>query len=353
MLMLSRRYQEAMTVVRTSREIQLAARPLGEPVESDFRMVTTEVPDPGPGEVLVRNLVMSVDPYMRGRMNDVPSYAPPWRLDQPADGGAVGEVVASEAAELPVGSLVLHGLGWREYALMPARQAERVELVAGLPSSSYLGVLGMPGLTAYAGLFEVAGFQAGESVFVSGAAGAVGSLAGQFARLRGAARVVGSAGSPAKLRFLIDELGFDAAFDYHDGPVRDLLRQAAPGGIDVYFDNVGGEHLEAAIDSLTVHGRVALCGAISLYNSTDRPVAPANLALTIGKRLTLRGFLVTDHSRLRAEFQEAVAGWLTSGQLVVRETVVEGLDQAVPAFIGMLQGANTGKMVVRLAPDPS
>ncbi|HEX8306725.1 MAG TPA: NADP-dependent oxidoreductase [Jatrophihabitans sp.] len=350
--MLSRRFQEAMTVVRTSRQIQLAARPLGEPVESDFRMVTTEVPEPGPGQVLVRNLVMSVDPYMRGRMNDVPSYAPPWQLDQPADGGAVGEVIASEAPELPVGSLVLHGLGWREYALVPARQAERVEPVAGLPSSSYLGVLGMPGLTAYAGLFEVAAFQAGESVFVSGAAGAVGSLAGQFARLRGASRVVGSAGSPAKLRFLTEELGFDAAFDYHDGPVRDLLRQAAPEGIDVYFDNVGGEHLEAAIDSLKVHGRVALCGAISLYNSTDRPVAPANLALTIGKRLTLRGFLVTDHGQLRSEFRKAVTGWLTSGDLVVRETVVDGLDQAVPAFIGMLQGANTGKMVVRLAPDP-
>jgi NADPH-dependent curcumin reductase CurA len=339
-------------VVRRSSEVRLAARPRGEPVESDFRMVTTEVPHPGPGEVLVRNLVMSVDPYMRGRMDDVPSYAPPWQLDQPADGGAVGEVVSSQVPRLPVGSLVLHGLGWREYALVPAARAERVELVAGLPSSSYLGVLGMPGLTAYAGLFEVAGFTAGETVFVSGAAGAVGSLVGQFARLRGAARVVGSAGSPAKVRFLTEELGFDAAFDYHDGAVRELLRQAAPEGIDVYFDNVGGEHLEAAIDSLTVHGRAALCGAISLYNSTDRPVAPANLALTIIKRLTLRGFLVGDHARLRPEFRKAVTGWLSSGELVVRETVVDGLDRAVPAFIGMLQGANTGKMVVRLAPDP-
>jgi hypothetical protein len=316
-------------------------------------MVSTEVPDPGPGQVLVRNLVMSVDPYMRGRMDDVPSYVPPWQLDQPADGAAVGEVIGSQVPELPVGSLVLHGLGWREYALLAAPHAERVELVAGLPSSSYLGVLGMPGLTAYAGLFEVAGFTAGESVFVSGAAGAVGSLVGQFARLRGAARVVGSAGSPAKLRFLTEELGFDAAFDYHDGPVREQLRRAAPQGIDVYFDNVGGEHLEAAIDSLTVHGRAALCGAISLYNSTDRPVAPANLALTIVKRLTLRGFLVSDHRRLRPEFGKAVTGWLNSGELVVRETVVDGgLDQAVPAFIGMLHGANTGKMVVRLAPDP-
>jgi NADPH-dependent curcumin reductase CurA len=353
MLVLSPHNQEAMTVARRSREIQLVARPRGEPVESDFRMVTAEVPDPGPGQLLVRNLVMSVDPYMRGRMDDLPSYAPPWKLGEPADGGAVGEVIGSEVAELPVGSLVLHGLGWREYALVPAGKAERVELVAGLPSSSYLGVLGMPGLTAYAGLFEVAGFRAGDSVFVSGAAGAVGSLVGQFARLRGAARVVGSAGSPAKLRFLTEELGFDAAFDYHDGPVPELLRQAAPHGIDVYFDNVGGEHLEAAIDSLRVHGRVALCGAISLYNSTDRSVAPANLALAIIKRLTLRGFLVMDHRQLRSEFREAVTGWLTAGDLVVRETVVDGLERAVPALIGMFQGANTGKMVVRLAPDPA
>jgi hypothetical protein len=210
----------------------------------------------------------------------------------------------------------------------------------------------MPGLTAYAGLFEIAGFKAGESVFVSGAAGAVGSLVGQFARLRGASRVVGSAGSAAKVRFLTEELGFDAAFDYHEGPVRELLRQAAPDGIDVYFDNVAGEHLEAAISSLSLRGRVALCGAISLYNSTERPVGPANLALTIGKRLTLRGFLVTDHAHLQPEFREVVTGWLTSGRLVAAETVVEGLDQAVPAFIGMLRGANTGKMVVRLAPDP-
>ena len=336
-----------------SREIQLAARPHGEPVESDFRMVRTELADPGAGELLVRNLVMSVDPYMRGRMNDVPSYVPPWQLDQPLDGGAVGEVVAAGEGGLPVGSLVLHSLGWRDYALVPAKQAQPVQVAAGLSSSSYLGVLGMPGLTAYAGLFEVAGFTAGETVFVSGAAGAVGSLVGQFARLRGASRVIGSAGSPEKVRYLTEELGFDAAFDYHDGPVRELLRQAAPEGIDVYFDNVGGEHLEAAIDSLKVHGRAALCGAISVYNATERPAGPSNLALAIGKRLTLRGFLVNDHRHLQPEFIETVTGWLRAGQLTARETVVTGLDNAVPAFIGMLRGANTGKMVVRLAPDPS
>jgi len=342
-----------MSVATPSREVRLAARPHGEPAESDFRMVQTDVADPGPDQLLVRNLVMSVDPYMRGRMNDVPSYAPPWQLDQPADGGAVGEVVASGVGGLPVGTLVLHGLGWRDYALVPAKQAQPVQLGAGLSSSSYLGVLGMPGLTAYAGLCEVAGFGAGESVFVSGAAGAVGSLVGQFARLRGASRVIGSAGSPAKVRHLTEELGFDTAFDYHDGQIRDLLSTAAPEGIDVYFDNVGGEHLEAAIGSLNVHGRAALCGAIASYNATERSAGPGNLTLAIGKRLTLRGFLVSDHGHLRPEFVAAVSDWLRAGQLTARETVVDGLDNAVAAFLGMLRGANTGKMIVRLAPDPT
>lgn len=336
-----------------TREIQLAARPDGEPVESDFRLVSTQLAEPEPGQVLVRNLVMSVDPYMRGRMNDVPSYVPPWQLGQALDGGAVGEVMASQVPELPVGSLVLHGLGWREHAVLPAAQARLLEPLEGVSSSRYLGALGMPGLTAYAGLFEVAAFKPGETVFVSGAAGAVGSLVGQFARLRGAGRVVGSAGSKEKVRLLTEELGFDAAFDYHDGPVRSLLRTAAPDGIDVYFDNVGGEHLEAAIGTFRLRGRAALCGAISSYNDTEPSPGPRNLALAIGKRLTLRGFLVGDHGHLRSEFAGAAGGWLRSGQLIAHETVTTGLDNAVSAFIGMLRGANTGKMVVRLADDPA
>jgi NADPH-dependent curcumin reductase CurA len=218
----------------------------------------------------------------------------------------------------------------------------------GIPPSYHLGVLGMPGLTAYAGLFRIAGFQPGEDVFVSGAAGAVGSLAGQFAMLRGAAGVVGSAGSPEKVGWL-RELGFTAAFDYHDGPVADLLAAAAPRGIDVYFDNVGGEHLEAAIGALRLHGRAAVCGSISTYNAVTPPPGPRNLSLLVASRLTLRGFLVSDHTDLRPEFSEAVSGWLRSGDLVVRETVREGLENAVPAFLDLLRGGNTGKMVVRLA----
>ncbi|MGI8751693.1 MAG: NADP-dependent oxidoreductase [Acidimicrobiales bacterium] len=331
-----------------SREIHLVDRPHGEPVESDFRLVEADLDDPGPGQVLVRNLVMSVDPYMRGRMNDAPSYAPPWQIGRAAEGGAVGEVVASQVDELPPGSLVLHALGWRDYALVAGTRVRRIEAVEGISPSRYLGVLGMPGLTAYAGLFSIAAFVEGDSVFVSGAAGAVGSLVGQFARLRGARRVIGSAGSPEKVRYLIDELGFDAAFDYHDGTLRALLGDAAPEGINVYFDNVGGEHLEAAIDSLVTHGRVAMCGSISVYNATERPAGPGNLSQVTGKRLTLRGFIVGDHGDLEPEFARTVGGWLQGDQIQAVETVVNGLDQAVPAFIGLLRGANTGKMIVRL-----
>jgi NADPH-dependent curcumin reductase CurA len=334
-----------------NREIQLASRPHGEPTRANFRLVYTEMPDPGPDQVLVRNLFMSVDPYMRGRMNDVPSYAPPWQVDQPAAGGAVGEVIASKLMERPVGSLVLHDAGWRDYALLDRDGSLLIEPEAGVSPSLYLGVLGMPGLTAYAGLFRVATFTAGDIVFVSGAAGAVGSLVGQYARLSGAAWVIGSAGTPAKVRYLTEELGFDAAFDYHDG-VAERLRAAAPNGIDVYFDNVGGEQLEAAIAALNVHGRVALCGAISEYNAVAPPPGPSNLSLlAIRKRLCLQGFLVSDHLDLVPDMRVRVGEWLRSGRLHIRETITEGLETAVPAFIGMLHGENTGKTIIRLVAD--
>jgi hypothetical protein len=289
---------------------------------------------------------MSVDPYMRGRMNDTKSYVPPFQLGAPLDGGAVGEVVSSSDPSLSPGDLVLHGLGWRDYAAGTAKAFRKVEPTHN--PSHHLGVLGMPGLTAYAGLFAVAGLQEGETVFVSGAAGAVGSLVGQFAKLRGAT-VVGSAGSAEKVSWLTDELGFDAAFSYRDAPVAEQLRAVTPDGIDVYFDNVGGDHLEAAIGSLKVHGRAAICGMISLYNNTEPAPAPRNLAMVVGKRLRLQGFLVSDHNDLLPEFRREVGGWLADGKLVVRETVVEGLENAPEAFLGLLRGDNTGKMVVRLA----
>jgi NADPH-dependent curcumin reductase CurA len=332
-----------------TREIQLAARPRGLPTAEDFRLVPTELPDPGPGEVLVRNIVMSVDPYMRGRMNDAPSYAPPWKLNETAQGGAVGEVLQSGVAHLEPGTLVVHNAGWREHALTSAEALTVLLPRADLPPSLYLGILGMPGLTAYVGLLRIAQFAAGETVFVSGAAGAVGSTAGQLARLLGAKRVIGSAGSAQKVAVLREELGFDAAFNYHDGPVAELLPAVAPEGIDVYFDNVGGEHLEAAIGSLNQYGRAALCGAISGYNATEPRPGPANLGLMVGKRLTLRGFIVSDHADLRPEFESLVGQAILDGKMEARESTVYGLENAVSAFIGMLTGMNIGKTVVQLA----
>jgi NADPH-dependent curcumin reductase CurA len=334
----------------TPREIQLAARPHGEPKPADFRLADSSVPDePGADQVLVRNLWMSVDPYMRGRMNDAKSYVPPFQIDAPLDGGAVGEVVAAgaEVEGVAEGDTVLHGLGWREYALVPGKHARKVDTRVA-PPQAYLSVLGMPGLTAYAGLIEVAGLREDDVVFVSGAAGAVGSTAGQIAKLRGHV-VIGSAGSPEKVAYVTDELGFDTAFNYRDGPVLDLLRQAAPDGIDVYFDNVGGDHLEAAISVLNRHGRVAMCGAVSQYNSTEPPPGPRNMAQIVGKRLTLRGFIVSDHNHLMPDFVREVGTWLSEGRIKYRETVVEGLENAPDAFIGMLRGDNTGKMLVKLA----
>ena len=327
------------------RQVRLVARPHGTPVPTDFELVTVEVPDPAPGQVLVRNRWMSVDPYMRGRMNDVKSYVPPFQLGAPLDGGAVGEVVASTVDTHAVGDLVLHGLGWRDYAAGPAGGFK--VLAPTEHPSAHLGVLGMPGLTAWAGLFAVGAFQPGETVFVSGAAGAVGSLVGQLVRARGGT-VVGSAGTAAKVAWLTEELGFDAAFSYKDGPVSSQLRAAAPDGIDLYFDNVGGEHLEAAIGSLKVHGRAVICGMIGAYNATEPPAAPRNLALVIGKRLRIEGLLVSDHGGLRAEFEREVTAMLTDGRLTAAETVVEGLEHAPDAFLGLLRGDNTGKMVVRL-----
>ncbi|WP_371792368.1 NADP-dependent oxidoreductase [Streptomyces sp. NBC_01471] len=329
----------------TGREWHLTARPSGWPTPADFALREVPVSEPAEGRILVRNLYFSVDPYMRGRMNDVKSYTPPFQLDKPMDGGAVGEVIASNAEGFSVGDHVLHGLGWREYAHVPVQHATKVDPAAA-PLSAYLGVLGMTGLTAYAGLFDVAAFKEGETVFVSGAAGAVGSQVGQMARIRGAARVIGSAGSDEKVRHLVDDLGFDAAFNYKNGPVAQQLREAAPDGIDVYFDNVGGEHLEAAINSFNVHGRATICGMISQYNNTEATPAPRNLALVIGKRLRLQGMLVGDHAALQPQFVKDVAGWIASGELKYQETVVEGVEQGVEAFLGLLRGENTGKMIV-------
>lgn len=338
-----------MTALPASgREWHLVARPHGWPKAEDFALRKVPVAEPGEGRILVRNKHFSVDPYMRGRMNDVKSYTPPFKLDHPMDGAAVGEVVASDAEGFAVGDQVLHGLGWREYARVPAQYAVKVDASLA-PLSAYLGVLGMTGLTAYAGLFETASFKEGDAVFVSGAAGAVGSQVGQLARIKGASRVIGSAGSDDKVKLLTEEYGFDAAFNYKTGgSIKEQLKQAAPDGIDVYFDNVGGEHLEAALSSFNLHGRATICGMISQYNSTEATAAPRNLAVIIGKRLRLQGMLVNDHKALQPQFVKDVAGWLASGELKYRETFVEGIENGYDAFVGLLRGENTGKMIVTL-----
>jgi NADPH-dependent curcumin reductase CurA len=329
------------------RQIVLASRPSGWPTVANFALTEADRPDLADGQVRVRNMFMSVDPYMRGRMNDVQSYVPPFRLGEPLEGGAIGTVIESRAPELQEGDLVLHMLGWRDEAVLPARQARKVAVAEGLSPSAYLGVLGMPTLTAYVGLLDIAGFKAGEVVFVSGAAGAVGSMAGQIAKLKGAARVIGSAGTDDKVRWL-REIGFDVAFNYRAASVVEQLREAAPHGIDVYFDNVGADHLDAALVMLNNHGRVAMSGAIAQYNATEPPVGPSNLGLVITKRLTLRGFIVIDHQHRMPDMIADISGWLREGKLTHAETVVDGLDHAPDAFISLLRGANTGKMIVRL-----
>ncbi|PSM41142.1 NADP-dependent oxidoreductase [Streptomyces dioscori] len=331
----------------TSREWHLVSRPVGVPKPEDFALVEADLKQPGPDQIVVRNKHLSVDPYMRGRMSAAKSYVAPYELGKAMLGGAVGEVVASNADGVSVGDHVLHGFGWREYALFDAKHAVKVDPGAA-PLTTYLGVLGMTGLTAYAGLLRTASFEEGDSVFVSGAAGAVGSQVGQIAKLKGASRVIGSAGSDEKVRLLVEEYGFDAAFNYKSGPVSEQLRKAAPDGIDVYFDNVGGDHLEAAIGSLNLRGRIAICGMISVYNNTEPAPGPKNLARLIATRGRIQGLLVGDHYDLQPQFVREVGPWVASGELKYRETVVEGIENNLEAFLGVLRGDNTGKMIVTL-----
>ncbi|MEU0390874.1 NADP-dependent oxidoreductase [Streptomyces chartreusis] len=338
---------------RPSREWHLVARPVGEAKPSDFSCVTGTVPDPGPGQVVVRNDFLSVDPVMRWRMNAGEAYIPnipQFRLGEVMTGSAVGTVVASQAADVPAGATVVHSQGWREYALLEGG-AVRVVDTERAPARAYLGVLGTTGLTAWAGLTDVAPVRDGDVVFVSGAAGAVGSVAGQLARKLGAAKVIGSAGGPEKAKRLTERYGFDAAIDYREGRIADRLAQAAPEGIDVCVDNVGGDHLDAALSAMRPHGRIALVGAVSGYNAAELPPGPANLPLAIGKRVTLRGMNVGDHAHLAADFVQRAAAWLRDGSLVADETVVDGIDQAVEGFLAMMRGAGTGKTLIRLLHD--
>jgi hypothetical protein len=330
-----------------SREVRLARRPQGEPGLDCFTFATVNLPDPATGEVLVRNLYMSVDPYMRGRMNEGKSYVPQFEIGKPLEGGAVGRVIASQDEKLPVGTFVLSMYGWREAFVAPLSSLRVID-VAVAPPSAYLGILGVTGLTAWVGLFSVAKLKDGETVFISAGAGAVGSAACQFAKMHGC-RVIASASSDDKLAYLRNELKVDYAFNYRDGDPLDHLRNAAPEGLNVYFDNTQGPQLEAALYALVPYGRVAMCGGIAGYNV---PVpGPRNLIQIVGKRLRLEGYIVSDHfESLPALLAEAVPS-LSSGKLINRETIVDGLDSAPAALLDLLHSGagNIGKMIVRLS----
>jgi NADPH-dependent curcumin reductase CurA len=327
----------------------LAARPQGRPAAEHFRLEEAPVPEPGPGQMLCRTIYLSLDPYMRGRMNDAPSYTKPVEVGEVMVGGIVGRVVRSNLQGFAPGDFAVGYGGWQDYAVFGAGEAQKVDPSIA-PISTALGVLGMPGFTAWYGLLRLGEPKDGETVFVSAAAGAVGSAAGQLAGLHGC-RVVGSAGSEEKLAWL-RELGFDATFSYRDRPVRESLREAAPDGIDIYFDNVGGDHLEAAIGALRTYGRVVACGAISRYNDPEPAPGPRNLFMLFTKRLTVRGFIITDHYDRYPEFLAEVGPLVRDGRLRYRETVVDGIENAPRAFIGLLQGENVGKMLVRVGPSP-
>lgn len=329
----------------TSREIRLASRPKGLPTADNFSMGSVELPELAGGQVLVRNLYMSVDPYMRGRMNEGKSYVPPFEIGKPLEGGAVGEVVESKADAFKPGDVVLSSFGWREYFVTTPPELQAIRHKAE-PLSVYLGALGMPGMTAWLGL-NLVEVKTGDTVFISGAAGAVGSMAGQLAKQRGC-RVIGSAGSDAKVRFLREECGFDVAFNYRTASNHEHLSREVPDGIDVYFDNVGGEALEAALCALRTRGRIIACGGIAMYNQEKPQPGPSNLFLVVVKRLTMKGFIVIDWLDRQKDFEREVGSLVAAGKLNCKETVVEGIDQAVAAFLGLFKGDNVGKMVVKL-----
>jgi NADPH-dependent curcumin reductase CurA len=334
-----------------SREIRLKKRPIGLPGESDFELVEVTLPELEEGEVLVRNIYMSVDPYMRGRMDDRKSYTPPFELGRTLQGSCVGQVVQSKG-KLEVGEYVLSMRGWRECYISDGSRLTTVDPNVA-PLQSFLGILGTTGLTAYVGLLDIGQPKEGETVFVSGAAGAVGSVVCQIAKIKGC-RVVGSAGSDEKVAWLLDEAKVDAAFNYKrvDRLVKELAKHC-PDGIDVYFDNVGGEHLEAAITHMNPFGRIVLCGMISQYNATESVPGPKNLASAIGKRLKLQGFIVSDHMDRLPQFYADMGKWIASGEIKRTETIVEGIENAPGAFIRLFTGEKSGKMLVKVGPDPA
>lgn len=335
-----------------NKSILLVKRPNGCPASTDFEIVTNEVPAPSGNQVLVRNIYMSVDPYMRGRMREAKSYADSFELNEVLAGGAVGQVEESGSSKFTKGDIVLSHLGWREWFVADPEALTKID-PDGLPLQSYLGIMGMPGKTAYAGLLDVGKAKKGEAVFVSGGAGAVGSAVCQIAKNIGC-RVVASAGSEEKVEWLLREGGVDAAINYKKTTnLGRAVRKNCPDGIDVYFDNVGGEHLQAALSCMNPYGRIAACGMISLYNDMRPAPGPNNLPSIIGNRLTIRGFIVSDHADLFEQCAKDYKKWIKEGRLKWRETILEGIERAPQAFTGLFEGKNFGKMIVKIGLDPS
>jgi len=340
---------------KLNRRIVLAARPHGEPQDKDFRLESVEFPSPGEDQVLVRAIYLSLDPYMRGRMNAGPSYAPPVEVGQVMEGATVSAVVESRSPRFAPGDIVLGYTGWQEYAAAPANFLQKLD-PARAPVSTALGVLGMPGLTAYTGLLNIGQPKPGKTVVVAAASGAVGSVVGQIAKIKGC-RAVGIAGGEPKCDFVVNELGFDACIDHHIASFPQSLKDACPQGVDVYFENVGGRVFNAVLPLMNPFGRVPVCGLIAQYNATglspgiDR--VPFLMGAILVKRLTFQGFIVTDFAAQKDDFDRDMIQWLRAGQVKYREDVVEGIENAVAAFQGLLQGRNFGKLLVRLSPDPT
>ncbi|MFY8140354.1 MAG: NADP-dependent oxidoreductase [Caulobacter sp.] len=331
----------------TSREIRLKSRPVGTPVADNFELATVELPAPGAGEVQVRNHWMTVDPYMRGRMNDVKSYSPPFALGEAMQGGAVGEVIASNDPSLAVGDLVQSMYGWREAFNAPASAVQKLDTF-GLPPQAFLGVAGMPGMTAWVGLLKIAAMKDGDVVFVSGAAGAVGQIVVQIAKIKGNT-VIGSCGGADKVAYL-KSIGCDEVIDYKaEKDLTAALNRVAPKGIDVYFENVGGEHMDAAIAAARPFARFALCGMISQYNSTGEMYGVKNLIQAVGKSIRLEGFIVSNSFQHLPEFLKDMSGWIAGGKIQWKETIDEGIENAPGAFLKLFKGENTGKMLVKLS----
>ncbi|MCY4599472.1 MAG: NADP-dependent oxidoreductase [Acidobacteria bacterium] len=338
-----------------NRSITLAARPEGAPRATDFKMVEGAVPRPGPGQLLSRTIYLSLDPYMRGRMNRSIGYAPTVDIGGVMVGGTVGQVVESNLDGYGQGDFILCSNGWQEYALSDGTGVRRLD-PADAPISTAVGVLGMPGHTAYVGLLDIGQPKPGETVVVSAASGAVGAVVGQIARIKGC-RVVGVAGAPEKCDYVTGELGFDACVSRYEEAFPEALEAACPDGIDVYFENVGGAVFDAVLPLLNTYARVPICGRIANYNQTEPPpgpnLVPRVMGLTLVRRLTIRGFIIFDHVDREPDFLRDVGAWIRSGELVYKEDVVEGLEQAVPAFQGLLKGRNFGKLLVRVADDPT